>query len=223
MEDQLNKYFPEYEKLLKTKDYHMLSDLERSIVSLFTSKEEYKRIRKIILSNKETTDEARKTIEPNPKIVNNLINVMKTNKSSSGASRVVKNIFEYKIRAYQFALFAAALILFVLFFYKEKIVTVKQPDYVYNTDTLEKYIVEDAKSNIQRQAQINFAKKSEQETLNKETAPDITRTSNYNSSSINNLGLPRNNADLKEKIENFKQPVRTIHDDSSILKYFDKI
>lgn len=224
MEEQLNNNFPEYEKLLKTKDYGMLSDSERSMVNRFSTEEEYSRIRKIILSNSEIINEEKKTVEPDPEILKNLIRAMKPVRASPDAYKVVKNIFEYKIPAYQFALLAAASIL--LFFFilpSERIVTVQKPVYVYKTDTIEKFIVNKPEPKVQNSAPINYAIKDNQVTLNNHTTPDKSQTSNDNNSSLNKLEILGINVDIKDKIENSKSKGWSMLDDSSLVKFLVKI
>lgn len=224
MEEELNKYFTEYEKLLKTKDYNMLSDSERSIVSHFSTEEEYNRIRKIILLNSEMISADKKTIKPDTEILKNLIGVMRSNKASSGAFRIINNIFEYRIPVYPFAMYAAvSIIVFVFIFNREKIVTVQEPVYVCKTDTVVKYIERETNSNIQKPAQINYTKKDEQLTLNKETTPDNAQTANDKNPSMNNLEILGINVNIKEKIENSKPKGRTMLDDSAIVKFLVKI
>jgi hypothetical protein len=224
MEEQLNKYFPEYEELLKTKDYSMLSDSERSIVSRFSTEEEYTGMRKIILADKEISKEERKAIKPDPEILNNLLNTMKSNEAPHGVSKVVKNIFGYRIPAYQFAMYAAAsIILFIFVLKREKIVTVQKPIYVCKTDTVEKYIVKETKPEVQSPAKLNYTKTDEPVTLNKKEVPDNTQITNDNNSSINILEFLGINVDLKEKIEDFKPKGRTMLDDSAIVKFLVKI
>jgi hypothetical protein len=224
MEEQLNNNFLEYEKLLKTKDYSMLSDSERSIVNRFSTEEEYSKIRKVILLNSEIINEEKKTVEPDPEILKNLIRATKSNKASAGVFGVVRNIFEYRIPAYQFALLAAASILLFFFIFKKgETLNVQEPVHVYKTDTIEKYIVNELKPEIQNQAQINNTIKNEQATLNKETTTNNTSISNDNSSSMDNPELFGINADLKEKIENSRPKGRSMLDDSSLVKFLVKI
>jgi len=218
MEEQLNKYFSDFEKLLKTKDYNMLSDSERSIVGRFSTEGEYNRMRKIILLNSEISIEERKTVKPDPNILNGLVNKMKSNKASSGR---VRNIFEYRIPAYQFAIYAAAsIIVFILIFNREKTVSVQKPVYVCKTDTVEKYIVKENQSNIQKPAQINYSKTDEKVNINNEKSPAITQIPNHYNSSLNNFELPGTKFDIKDKIEGSRPKGRTMLDDSSIVKYF---
>ena len=223
MEEQLNKYFSDYEKLLETKDYNMLSDSERSIVSRFSTEEEYHRIRKIILTDKEISSEERKIIKPDPEILNNLLDAMKSEKSSTGSLRVVKNIFEYRIPAYQFAFYATASILIFIFVLKhEKIVNVQTPVYVCKTDTVEKFITKENNTNIQKPAQVIYVKNEEQSALNNDKAPENIQIdeSNHVINNPEELGI---NVDIKEKIEDFKPKGRTMHDDSAVVKFLVKI
>jgi hypothetical protein len=224
MEEQLNQYFLEYEELLKTKNYNMLSESELSIVSRFSTNEEYNRIRKIILLNKEITDKERKTVEPNPDILNNIITIMKSKKDTSTVFHKIKNIFEYRIPAYNFALFAAAsIIIFILILNREKMINFQKPVYISKTDTIEKYMEEEGIHNNQKPVQISLMQNNEPKPMSKETTPDVTKTSYYNTSSLNNLKLLQIKVDIKGKIEILKPKERTVHEDSSISKYFDTI
>ena len=224
MEEQLNKYFSYYEKLLETKDYNMLSDSERSIVSRFSTEDEYHRIRKIILTDKEISSEERKIIKPDPEILNNLLDAMKSKKSSTGSLRVVKNIFEYRIPAYQFAFYAAASILIFIFVLKhEKIVNVQTPVYVCKTDTVEKFITKENNTNIQKPAQVIFLKNEEQQISNNDKTPVDTHITSDSNPIIYNPEALGINVDIKEKIEDFKPKGRTMHDDSAVVKFLVKI
>jgi len=224
MEEQLNKYFLEYEELLKTKDFSMLSDAERSIVSRFSTEDEYNRIRKILLSGIEITDEGRKTVGPDPHILSNLVNTMKSNNASSGILKVMRNVFEYRIPAYQFAMYAVASILvFFFMFDREKTVTIQKPVYITKTDTIKKYIINDALPNVIKPAPINYTKKEEPVTLNKRVTPANIQNTSGSNSSLNNFESQGINIDLKDKIEDSKPKGRTMLDDSAMAKFYVKI
>jgi hypothetical protein len=224
MEEQLNKHFSEYEKLLKTKDYHMLSDQEKSLVNRFSSKEEYGKMRKVILSNDEIIRTEAKTINPHPEILNNLLYTMKSKQASVGMNSLFKNIFRYKLPAYQFAIYAVVLAFVFLFVFKrEKVISIDKPVYVYKTDTIEKSIVKETKPNIKKNNKINYSKLKEQITNDDKITQDNPPALNdniYSKSSLELLGI---NVDIKEKMENFKPKGRTMHDDSALVKFLVKI
>ena len=220
MEEQLNKYFSEYEKLLKSKDYNMLSNSERCIVSRFSTEKEYNETRKIILLNSEIINEDKKSVNPDPEILNNLITAIKSNNTSFDILKVVKNILEYRIRVYQFALYAAAsIILLIIISNKEKIVTIQNPVYISKADTVEKDLEKNSDTNIQKIVQINYTQKDTDETLVKEKAQDKTQIL-IDANDLELYGIP---VSIKDNVENYKPKGRSVYDDSSLVKYFVKI
>ena len=220
MEEQLNKYFSEYEKLLKSKDYNMLSDSERGIVSRFSTEKEYNETRKIILLNSEIIKEDKKYVNPDPEILNNLIGAIKSKNTSFDIFKVIRNILEYRVRVYQFGIYAVASIILLIFISNRgKIVTVQNPVYISKTDTAEKYMANDSDSNLQNPEQINYSRNDNQETLDKEKPQDDSRIS-INANDIELFGIPVSTID---NIRNYKPKVRSLFDDSSIVKCFAKI
>ncbi len=224
MEEQLNKYFSEYEKLLKTKDYNLLSNQEKSIVNRFSSEEEYSKMRNIILLNAEMLDTESKTVNPNPEILGNLLNTLKSKQASNNVYTLTKSILSYKIPVYQFAIYLIVLVFVFLFvFKKERIINVEKPVYVYKTDTIEKFIVKDIKPILKKTIKTNAPKSFEQITINKNELPDSTQIFDGSIYSKNSLKLMGINVNLKEKIENSRPKGRTMHDDSMLVKFLVKI
>lgn len=226
MEEQLEKHFSEYEKLLKTKDYHLLSDQEKIMVNSFSSEEEYDKMRNIILSNEGIIDAERKMVSPDAEILNNLIHTMKSKQVSNSIKGVLKSIFNYKVPAYQFVIGTAVLVLIIIFVFKrEKIITIDRPVYITKTDTIEKYINKETKPIINKiiKTNTNTKKTTGLIVINIQEKADTFKKFNYNTYSANSLELMGININLKEKIENFKPKGRTMHDDSLLVKFLVKI
>jgi hypothetical protein len=224
MEEQLNNYFSEFEKLLKTKDYSVLTDPERGIVNRFSTEEEYNKIRKIILMNSEMISKDKNTFEPDPEIFKNLLNTMRSDKASSGFSMIIRNIFKYRIPAYQFAIYvAASIIIFIFIFNRGKIVTVEKPVYYCKTDTVEKIIIKESTSDVQIPPQINYVVNDQQENLNSDSTHGYTQVSNDNSSAYRNPELQGINSNIKDRIDDSRSKGRTMLDDSALVKFLVKI
>jgi hypothetical protein len=224
MEDQLNKYFEEYENLLKTKDYKLLSDQEKSLVNLIASEEEYGRMRKIFLLNKEIVETERKTIKPSPVILGKSINVLKSKQALKKRKSLLYYIFGYNLPAYQVAIYTTILA-FILFFAfkKEKFVTIEKPVYIYKTDTIEKYVFKENITPVKKNNIKHYPKQNNQIAFKNQVKPKDTvifKKNNY-TENTNNLKYFYN--ELIEMIEFNKPQGRTMQDDSAFVKILGKI
>ncbi len=226
MEEQLDKHFSEFERLLRSKDYQQLSDQEKIMVNGFSSEEEYHKMRSIILSNAEIMDSEKRNVNPNGKILNNLLHRMKMEPTSKRRGNVLIGILNYRVPAYQLMICMAVLVLLMIFVGKrEKMVAVDRPVYITRSDTIVKYI------NIEKKSVDNKTIKTNTKTIktpglivnNKQEKPDTYMLLKNNIYSVNIPELKGSDLDLKEKIEYFKPKGRTMHDDSLLVKFLVKI